>query len=104
MDAGRDAFVRTSGVELPTTVTLAGNYPNPFNPVTTIRFGLPEQAAARVVLYDVLGRVVDVIADGDFDAGWHTVSVDGSQLASGIYIYQLETQSDVQIGKMILQK
>ena len=94
----------TSGNEVPATVSLAGNYPNPFNPVTTIRFGLPEEAHARIVLYDVLGRVVDVIADGEYAAGWHSVTVDGSQLASGIYIYQLETKNNVQIGKMILQK
>ena len=90
--------------EIPTQVTLAGNYPNPFNPTTSIQFGLPESMHVRVVLYDMLGRVVDVVTDSELGSGWHDVRVDGSRLASGIYIYQLETDSRVLVGQMILQK
>ena len=89
---------------IPEKTMLEGNYPNPFNPSTTIRFGLAEQSNARIVLYDLLGRVIDVVVDGVLDKGWHTVTVDGSELASGIYIYQLETPDRVLIGQMILQK
>ena len=90
--------------EIPETVVLATNYPNPFNPTTTIQFGLPAQMQARVVLYDLLGRIVGVIADDVYSQGWHNVQFDGSNLASGIYIYQLETENTVLIGQMILQK
>ena len=90
--------------EVPQKVALAGNYPNPFNPTTALRFGLPEQMNARIVLYDLLGRVVDVVVDGLLSSGWHTVQIDGSNLASGVYIYQLETDNQVLIGQMILQK
>ena len=90
--------------EVPDKVALAGNYPNPFNPTTAVRFGLPEQMDVRIVLYDLLGRVVDVVVDGQLSTGWHTVQIDGSNLASGVYIYQLETDNQVLIGQMILQK
>ena len=89
---------------IPEKTVLAGNYPNPFNPTTTIQFGLHEQSQARIVLYDLLGRVVDVVLDDMMSSGWHSVSVDGSGLASGIYIYQLETSNTVLLGQMILQK
>ncbi len=96
--------VESARLEVPETVVLAGNYPNPFNPTTSIRFGLPSSMQTRIVLYDMLGRVIDVIVDDELAAGWHDAQFDGSSLASGMYIYQLETDDRVLIGRMILQK
>ena len=97
-----DRDIRLESV--PEKTTLAGNYPNPFNPTTAIQFGLSEPSHARIVIYDVLGRIVDVVVDEVLNSGWHTAQIDGSGLASGIYIYQLETPDTVLIGQMILQK
>ena len=90
--------------ELPDSYNLDQNYPNPFNPVTNIQFALPENTTASVVIYDMLGRQVKVLASGSFSAGVHTVQFDGSQLASGIYFYRLQTPNFVKTKKMIMIK
>jgi len=92
------------GMELPTEVTLSQNYPNPFNPTTRIRFGLPTSGQVRISVYDVTGRRVSQIADARFDAGYHIVSFDGSRLASGVYLYRMETGSVILTHKMSLIK
>lgn len=71
--------------DVPTGIHLYQNYPNPFNPATTVRFSLSENGHTRVVLYDVLGRVVDILADDYRGAGNHEIRLDGSSLPSGIY-------------------
>jgi hypothetical protein len=75
---------------LPTAFRLAGNYPNPFNPTTSIQFDLPESAEVRVDIVDMLGRVVMTIPAQVYQAGAnHRVNVDAASLASGIYVYQV---------------
>ena len=103
-DRQQDLLSGAFSESIPDRVSLEGNYPNPFNVRTAIKFGLPEASEVRIVLYDLLGRVVDVVAEGGYDAGWHSVSFDASLLSSGIYVYQLETNDHVKIGKMVLQK
>lgn len=92
------------GIELPVEVTLSQNYPNPFNPSTSIRFGLPVSDQVRISVYDITGRLVSQITDARFDAGYHVVSFDGSRLASGVYLYRLETGGTVLTQKMSLIK
>ena len=75
--AAAPAYVETAA-EVPAEYTLHTNYPNPFNPVTTIRFGLPEAAQVRLIVYDMLGRQVRVLVDGTRKAGTHEVSVDAA--------------------------
>jgi hypothetical protein len=75
----------------PDRLALAGNYPNPFNPVTTIRFDLPERADVRLVVYDMLGREVRVLAAGSYPAGFHEVRFEAEGLATGPYVYRLTT-------------
>ena len=90
--------------DLPTDYTLSNNYPNPFNPSTTIDFTLPEQSNAKIVIYDALGNQVDVIADGVRSAGKYSVKWNASNYASGIYFYKLEAGNFVKVQKMILMK
>lgn len=90
--------------DLPTDYTLSNNYPNPFNPSTTIDFTLPEQSNAKIVIYDALGNQVDVIADGVKAAGKYSVKWNASNYASGIYFYKLEAGNFVKVQKMILMK
>ncbi len=90
--------------EIPRTVVLEGNYPNPFNPVTTIRFGLPEAEEVRLVIYDLLGRTVAVLLDRTVQAGMHEVAFAPEHLTSGVYVYVLETQEGMRTGRMLLLK
>ena len=77
--------------ELPDQFELTGNYPNPFNPQTTIGFSLPEAATVRLTVYDLLGRRVALLVDGNLAAGKHEVRFDASNLPSGQYLYRLTT-------------
>ncbi len=97
-----EAFEGYSG--LPGELTLYQNYPNPFNPVTTIAFDLPDDGHATLVLYDILGRQVDVLLDEDMRAGTHSVVFDAAGLASGVYFYRLQMQGEVRTQKMLLTK
>ncbi|MFZ2865317.1 MAG: T9SS type A sorting domain-containing protein [Ignavibacteriaceae bacterium] len=90
--------------ELPSSYTLSDNYPNPFNPTTTINFSIPEQTNVKVIIYDALGNQVDVIADGVKSAGNYSVKWNAVNHASGIYFYKLETDNFVQVRKMVLMK
>lgn len=83
---------------------LAQNYPNPFNPVTRIRFGLPENAITKLIIYDVLGREIETLINSDFGAGYHEVEFNGSNLPSGIYIYRIKAGEFTSVKKMILMK
>jgi hypothetical protein len=76
--------------EVPSVFALGGNYPNPFNPQTTLRLDLPEAAHVTVALYDVLGRQVLVVPAVELGAGsGRTVTVDASGLPSGVYVYRV---------------
>jgi hypothetical protein len=91
-------------VEAPTALTLSPNYPNPFNPVTTIAYELPEAQTVRLVVYDVLGRRVATLVEDRQDAGRHEVRFDASPLASGLYVYRLMAGEAVRSGRMLLVK
>ncbi len=82
--------VETPG-ELPQVITLANVWPNPAQHTATVRYGLPEASPVRLVLYDVLGREVLRVRDGDEAAGWHETSLDTGGLASGLYLLRLES-------------
>ncbi|MBD3165190.1 T9SS type A sorting domain-containing protein, partial [bacterium] len=90
--------------EIPAEFALEQNYPNPFNPTTTIRFGLPEASDVSLVVYNVMGREVVRLMEGELSAGWHAVQFDASRLASGVYFYRLEAGSFNATRKMVLFK
>ena len=90
--------------DLPSEIRLEANYPNPFNPSTNIRFYLPESADIRLSVYDATGRLAAEIVNGTFSAGAHQVAFDGSGLASGIYVYRLQTPSQAISRKMTILK
>ena len=92
------------GAEVPEAFVLEANYPNPFNPQTTIRFSVPESAQVKLAVYDVLGREVRVLVDGVREAGMHEVVFDASTLPSGTYLYRLETPQGSFVQTMQLVK
>jgi hypothetical protein len=89
---------------LPTTFYLAQNFPNPYNPTTTIRFAIPSAGKVKLTVYNVRGELVRTLVDGEVSAGYHEVTFDASKLASGVYFYRLEAGSYVATQKMILAK
>ncbi|MBN2414718.1 DUF1566 domain-containing protein [bacterium] len=86
----------------PGTAELARNYPNPFNPLTTIPFTLSESGRARLSLYDIQGRIRRVILDEYLDAGGHRAVLSADGLSSGSYIYRLVFQDRVLTGSCTL--
>lgn len=87
-----------------TEFRLDQNYPNPFNPATKIRFSIPRRSNSSLIVYDVLGREIEVLLNRELNAGDYEVEFDGSQLTSGIYFYKLTSGSFTRIRKMILIK
>jgi len=90
--------------EIPSTFALYPNYPNPFNPSTTILFDIPETSAIRLSVFDALGREVAVLADRQFAAGQYRFNWDAKGMESGLYIYRLVAGSVQKTGTMILLK
>ena len=92
------------GEERETAPALDGNYPNPFNPTTAIRFTLPVKGAVTLKVYDMSGREVATLADRFFAAGPQRVVFDGSSLPSGMYYYTIQTEGYVATRSMLLVK
>ncbi|HSW55129.1 MAG TPA: T9SS type A sorting domain-containing protein [Ignavibacteriaceae bacterium] len=89
---------------LPTQLALFNNYPNPFNPLTIIRYKIPQRSFVSMKVYDVLGNLVTTIVNEEKSAGSYEVEFNGTGLTSGIYLYQLHAGSLVVSKKMILLK
>jgi hypothetical protein len=89
---------------LPTEITLSANYPNPFNPTTTIYYTLPQEQYVKLVVYNVLGQEVARLVDGVESAGYKTAVFDASNLQSGVYYYRFTAGSFTQMKKMLLLK
>lgn len=90
---------------VPAEFALKQNYPNPFNPSTTINFALPQTSRVTLTVFDMLGRKVATLLNGDqLPAANHAVKFDASALASGMYIYRIQAGSFVSTRKMMLIK
>ena len=87
---------------VPGRFSLEGNYPNPFNPQTTIRYTLPEAADVELVVYDVLGREVAVLVSEQQAAGKYEQVFSAADLPSGLYVYVLQAGDNRAAGKMIV--
>ena len=81
-----------------------GAYPNPFVRSTEIAFELERASDVALVVYDVRGRAVATLADGTYEAGQHTVTLEAASLPSGVYVYRLSTGSQVETGRITLVK
>ena len=88
----------------PYAFCLYSNYPNPFNPSTTIRYAIPKACRVTLRVFDLQGRQVNVLVNQHQSSGNHSVSFDGSGLPSGEYFYKLETERHTQTQKMLLIK
>ena len=97
---------------VPEEFSLIPNYPNPFNPTTTIGFALPKTSHVNLTIYDLQGRLVTELVNGLRDAGVHEITWDASDLASGLYFYRIlakpsltgEAREFTAVKKMLLMK
>ncbi len=92
------------GTRVPKEFNLAQNFPNPFNPSTTISFSLPQKSFVTVRVYDMLGREVATLANGEYSAGTHSLVWTADRLASGVYFYRIEAGKYRSTKKMVLMK
>ena len=88
----------------PNTIVLFQNYPNPFNPTTVIEYSLPQSSHVRLEVYSILGQLVATLVNERVTMGTHTVSFDGKNLSSGVYIYRLTTPEYAESRMMNLIK
>lgn len=98
-------------IQLPLSIELLGNYPNPFNPSTKIKYSVNMLSDVTLSIYNILGQRISVINNFNVQPGYNEINFDGSQLASGVYLYQLKirNQSSMQevntkVSKMVLMK
>ncbi|MGD1047960.1 MAG: FlgD immunoglobulin-like domain containing protein, partial [Candidatus Krumholzibacteriaceae bacterium] len=100
-------IVCCAGAETPAAYNLAQNFPNPFNPSTTIKYDMKERGLVRIKIYDVAGELVRTVVDGVKDAGAYSIAWDGRNntgagVASGIYFYMMETKDFSRTRKMVM--
>lgn len=94
---------------IPNTIVLGNNLPNPFNPTTKIKFGLPQQQKIKIDVYSITGQKIKTLVDNTMSAGYHTINwnatdANGAKVSSGVYIYQLRCGNEVFTKKMIFAK
>ncbi|MEN8194387.1 MAG: T9SS type A sorting domain-containing protein [Bacteroidota bacterium] len=77
----------------PTKFELFQNYPNPFNPSTVIKYGLPKESNVRIVVYNILGEMVSTLVDNFQKAGYYEINFNASSLASGVYLYTIQSEA-----------
>lgn len=96
--------IEKTGEDIPCNFRLIGNYPNPFNPVTKIKFSLPEKSSAQLDVFDISGKHLLNLVKSDLSAGTYSVTFDGGPFASGVYLYRLTCDEYTETKKMILLK
>ncbi len=96
--------VRERAHGLPVAFNLSQNFPNPFNPVTTIQYSVPRQSHVSIVIFNLLGQKVSTLVDGVVSPGDHTVTWDGAAVASGVYFCRMNASGFSETTKLMLLK
>lgn len=105
----RNKYNSVIGVEqisnlIPERFELYQNYPNPFNPSTKIKFALSKNDLVKLKIYDIMGREIKTLINQKLEAGTYEVKFDGSELATGVYFYRIESNYFTDVKKMVLIK
>jgi hypothetical protein len=100
---------KSQSTTIPQKFVLHSAYPNPFNPITSLRYDLPEQAQVTLTIYDLMGRVVtqlvNTIQEGGYKSvQWNATDMHGRVVSAGVYLYQIRAGEFVQTRKMVLLK
>jgi len=101
---GGDDSPEFSNSNTPKDFNLSQNYPNPFNPVTKINFALPKQGFVTLKIYDITGREVKTLVNEFKQSGYYSIDFNGSNLASGVYFYRIQSNDFVMTKRMVLIK
>ena len=101
--------VEKEGNKIPSGFKLEQNYPNPFNPSTQINFSIPKRAYVKIIIYDILGRIVDELVNSELEAGtysadWPAASGNEANFSSGVYFYRMVAGNYNETKRMILMK
>ena len=113
LKSGEEIMINNSSVSklnvsadlIPVEYALEQNYPNPFNPSTKIEFSLPEDVNnVTLTIYNALGQRVAELINSNMEAGYHSYVWNASNVATGMYIYELRTDKFVSVKKMMLMK
>ncbi|MDP7610047.1 MAG: T9SS type A sorting domain-containing protein, partial [Candidatus Marinimicrobia bacterium] len=104
-----ERFILERKAVVPATFTLHQNFPNPFNPITTLRYDLPSDALVTLSIYDMLGKEITQLVNTTQQAGFKSVQWDakdsmGRPVSAGVYLYQIQAGEFVQTKKMVLLK
>jgi uncharacterized delta-60 repeat protein len=90
--------------EIPDKYKLYDNYPNPFNPVTKIKFDVPAQSFTKLIVYDITGKTIGTLVNQDLNAGSYVYNFDAAGLSSGVYFYKIQAGDFNDVRKMMLVK
>jgi len=106
VDPVQSSFTLDCGASevVPTEYALQNNYPNPFNPTTTIDFSIGDPGHVNLSVYNMAGSLVATLVDGQVEAGSHTAQFDATDLSSGIYFYTMTSGTFVDTKKMVFVK
>ena len=96
--------IENNNMEIPVNFSLSQNFPNPFNPTTTINYTLPKNSEVKLTVYDALGCKIETLINKNQLPGNYKVTFDASQYPSGVYFYRLTTDGFSETKKMILIK
>jgi hypothetical protein len=96
------SVVKEEGI--PTEYSISQNYPNPFNPTTKLKYALPQRAAVKIIIYDLLGREIQTLINKELEAGYYEINFDANNFPSGVYYYRFQSGNIIQTKNMILIK
>jgi hypothetical protein len=96
------ASVERLSADVPEQFIVYQNFPNPFNPSTTIRYGLPNRSHVSLTVYNTLGQSVSTLMNGEQESGYHEVQFNATNLSSGVYFYRMQAGSYVETRKLLL--
>jgi hypothetical protein len=99
---GSVTSVKDKGLYVPAPFRLDDNFPNPFNPSTTIGYVLPHKSAVQLNVYNIVGQQVASLVNDEQETGYHELKFDGSNLASGVYFYRLQAGAYEATKKLLL--
>ena len=89
---------------MPAEYVLSQNFPNPFNPITTIKYGIKEKSNVKIKIFNVIGKEVAIVLNEVMQPGYHQVDFNAANLTSGIYFYRIQAGSFIETKKMMLLK
>jgi len=99
-----ESDIAVNSIILPSEYMLSSAYPNPFNPTTTLSFALPSQSDVTITIYNMQGRQVSTLIDGNMEAGYHSVVWNADAQASGVYFVKMMTSEFTKTQKLMLVK